>query len=252
MDTRYLEDLSLLKNTFDSGNEVTAILTAITNHSVPSDLCLLDVGIGEGNAILKVVRRLSEIGYVAHLTGVDLHISPQLREAAPSLSSLLQLDYLKYCPSAPFDVVIATQSLYYLDDIKHSLPLLLHHTAPSGVLILTVWSNRCVLFDLYSRFVCSKNGPAICSEFVARELHRLDSSASIELVRSVGTVNIGKWRESDAIRIAAYRILSRTDGVVFDQVKYRAFERHLRGLPEIVARQNGTIIFRRPGPGGVT
>lgn len=249
MDTRYLEDLRLLKSTFDSGNEVTAILTAITNHSVPSDLCLLDVGIGEGNAILKVVSHLSERGYVARLTGVDLHISPQLRAAAPSFSSLLQLDYLKYCPSAPFDVVIATQSLYYLGDIKHSLPLLLHHTATSGVLIITVWSNRCVLFDLHSRFACSKVGLAICSESVASELHRLDSSATIALVRSAGTVNIGKWRESDASRLAAYRILSRTDGVAFDPTKYSAFERHLKGLPDIVTRENGTVIFWRSGPG---
>jgi SAM-dependent methyltransferase len=250
MNRRYVEDLRLLKSTFDNGNEANIIAQAIADNSPKTSLRILDVGIGEGRAVFQVVDKLNTLGFKAELTGVDLHISPELRALAPVNSTLVEQDFIAYPAHEQFDAVIATQSLYYFGERSATLGKLLEHTCPTGTLIVTVWSSRCILHNLHMHLSDTPDAKCISSEDVVDELRLLNTAAHIDHVRSAGTVDLERWVANDAICMAAFRILSRANPHgSFDDAKYRAFSQYLKALPGQMKRENGTVIIRRSSIG---
>lgn len=248
MDNQYQQDLRLLKGTFDPGNEASVIATAIAGGNAKSPLRLLDVGIGEGRAILQATRRLEALGYKILLTGLDLRISTELRDRMPSSSVLVEDDFFQYFCREHFDAVVSTQSLYYFGDTQAALRKLIAHSAPSGCLVVTVWTSRCVLRDLHLHFVSTPGTDCLAAENVADDLRRLDPGATVDLVRTAGRVNLKQWLTSEATCMAAFRILSRAaPKSSFDETRYRAFRKHLAGLPDEMNRENGTVVLRRSG-----
>ena len=248
MDSQYQQDLRLLKGTFDARNEAPVIASAIAGGEASVRLRLLDVGIGEGRAILQATQQLEALGYDVVLTGIDLHISKELRDRMPAGSALIEQNFFEYPHHERFDAVVSTQSLYYLGDRQAALRKLIAHTVPGGCLIVTVWSSRCILRNLHLRFVSTPDTDCLAAEGVADDLHRLDPTAAVDLVRTVGRVNLRRWLTSEATCMAAFRILSRAaPNLSLDEARYTAFCEHLKGLPEEMNRENGTVVLRRRG-----
>lgn len=245
MENRYIADLSLLKSTFDRKNEANIIAEAIARHFTSGNLSILDVGIGEGRAIIEVAEYLTVQGYDVELTGIDLHISNKLRKQAPNNFNLIEKDFFTYAEINKFCVVITTQTLFYLGDVVTALHKLVKHLSTNGCLIITLWTSRCSLFHFHQCIKGSENAITTCAETVTSDLRVINPNATIELVRSVGKIKIEQWRDSDRICRAAYNILARSSQTHhLSESGFQNFKEYLQSLPSEMKRENGTIIFK--------
>ena len=248
MNSIYLEDLRSLKATFNPGNEGPLIAEAVSISMPKGPLRILDVGIGEARSTFRALELLGSQGYAVHLTGLDLHISERVRRLALPGSEFQECDFQLLPFEEVFDVVISTQSLYYLGEWEVSLRKLLSHARPKGCLAVTLWTENCSLHRLHNRFAqCQKNN-LLTAENVAQAAQRQDSSATVRLVRTRGTINVRMWREEARIGAAAFRILSRLEeqGTI-DPVAYGKFSEHIKSLQDEEPRENGTVFVLR-GP----
>jgi SAM-dependent methyltransferase len=248
MDSSYIRDLRLLKSTFSSGNEANVISKSIAGAIAPCRLRVLDVGFGDGRATLQAIRDLTAIGYQVQLTGLDLYISPNLRLDVPDGTELIESDFFEYPIGEQFDVVLCTQSLYYLGDYRLALHKLLQHIRLGGCLLVTIWTGNCLLHDLHTRFVSALDAACITAEDVAIAIRSLSPKGTIELVRTQGSVSIHSWLKTESIGLAAFRVITRAiDWSSIDAVSYAAFCSYLSSLPKCLKRENGTVIFRHQG-----
>ncbi len=248
MGERYLEDLRLLKGTFDSKNESGVVANAIARTTSKIDLRILEVGIGEGRAASQFVTQLTMCGRRVHLTGLDLDISRHVQNRSIGNISLLEMDFAALPLSERFDAVLATQSLYYLGRRDGALRKLIDHIVVDGCLLITVWTANCVLHELHKRFAQTPGAQYVTAEILAEELLAMEERADVDVICTSGQVNLGKWRASEIIRRAAFRMLSRSNmGSKFDEVGYAKFETYLEQLPARARRENGTVILRRAG-----
>lgn len=246
MNAHYMEDLRLLKGTFDPGNEATIIADAIAEFIPKRRIQLLDVGIGEGQATFQAVDSLLSRGWVVHLTGIDLHIPQRIWKYSTASTSLLEADFLSLPATETFDAVIATQSLYYLGNIDAALKKLIAHTVSDGCLLVTAWTNNCILHDLHSYVVQVPELLCLTAEDIAEKLRNMVGDAHITIVRTVGQVDVGKIAGSETLCKAAYRILSRSEEYAeSDMASYVRFKSHLKHLSEHMVRENATVVFQR-------
>lgn len=246
MNSSYIHDLRLLKGTFNPGNEANVVADAIANGTPRGNVRILDVGIGEGRAAFQFVDRLTSRGFAVHLTGIDLHLSREVRERATRNTRLLEMDFSAFPLSETFDAVVATQSLYYLGKRNFALRKLLDHAAPTGCLLVTIWSGNCILHDLHTRFVQMPDAECMTAEDLASELLGMEEDAQVTIVRTVGHVDIAKWLASEVTCRAAFRILSRINrGGDLDGASYDRFKARLQEFPAQMKRENGTVVLRR-------
>lgn len=244
MNSEYNADLRLLKKTFNPGNESAVVANAITSYASVRHLRILDVGIGEGHAAFQLVHLLSDKGFSVHMTGVDRYVSPEARAKAGANIDLWEGDFSSFPTNDGYDAVVATQSLYYLGDTEMALKRLLELTKGCGALIITTWTERCILQKLHNLFSKSTESQTIHTEYIADFLHKLVQNASIRVVRTTGMVDISRWLASEDICQAAFRILSRSEVPrPLGTSGYDAFRSFLVGLPQKVYRENGTLIL---------
>jgi len=154
MELDFHTDLNTLKATFDSSDEAAIYLDAITAHLPVSAIDLLDVGVGVGMSTMTLVHALYSKGYSVGLTMVDPAVPDTRKETLRLNGNLCETDLEHFAPVKPFDVVTATQVLYYLylGDPRSALRRLVAlPRSGGGLLALTTWTENCVLFDLYNR-----------------------------------------------------------------------------------------------------
>lgn len=246
MNSSYLHDLRLFKATFNPGDEADVIAKAVSASLPKGRLRILDVGIGEARSTFRAVEWLNSEGYSIQLTGLDLHISERTRMLAPPDTEFRELAFHLLPPTEVFDVVIATQSLYYLGNWEQSLKKLLLHTKPKGCLLVTIWTDNCTLCRLYNQFRDGHGNRLITAENVSQAAHCMDAAASVQLVHTPGTLNIKAWRDDARISAAAFRILTRSnDDAITNLAAYGPFCQHLTSLQDEELRENGTVVILR-------
>jgi SAM-dependent methyltransferase len=117
----------------------------MSRASVSGRVSILDVGIGTGQSILKICDYLGEKGITASVTGVDVFLPPSSIRAEDPRIQMVQGDFDSEPIPGLFDVVNATQSLYYFPSPADTLTKMLRMARPGGLLTTTVWQSGCIL-----------------------------------------------------------------------------------------------------------
>ncbi|TKJ35672.1 MAG: hypothetical protein CEE38_13745 [Planctomycetes bacterium B3_Pla] len=243
MNSEYHIQLNRLKESFDSANEISVAADAIQKCIPCGELNILDVGIGEGKAAIQLIGRLSRMGYAPRLTGIDIYVPPSLYEKSTHNIKLCEIDFASYPLTEKFDVVVATQSLYYLGSPELALRKLASHTRREGILLVTMWSNRCELYQLHERFCADPDRRKVAVQHAARMLREIDNYATVEVVTTVGKVDFTYWQESEETCLSAFRVLARAESADDpDLSEYAKFRELITVLPLCGKRENGTII----------
>lgn len=242
MNRRYHAHLRLLKRVFDPGDESSAITMGICSRYRPQPLRILDVGVGEGKSSLRVVDALNKQGYDVSFTGLDLYIPPQTLRTVDEKTNWIVGDFCDFAALAgSFDVVIATQSLYYLGEARDALSALAAHGEVDGITVVTVWTSRCILYRIHKEIF-----PETRITF-AEELVDLVGPSDLHpptLLESKGEIGISDLLASESACRAAYEVLARMGpSATLDEGRYSDFRQFLGTLPAVETRENGTILF---------
>jgi SAM-dependent methyltransferase len=231
--------LSLLKQSFEGDNEVTVFVNAIVDRVRSRTISLLDVGVGAGNSTLECLKVLGSLGIEVNATFVGPEVPSDRREVLKAAGELVDLKFEEYHTDARFDVVMITQTLYYLPDLRKAIEKLIACVKPGGLLLITTWSRVCVLYRLYD-VVCRGPRPSYAAEDVRQMVFEATGEIPA-IVYSRGSVKLSMWRDDDAMRAACYMVISRSHEVSSDN-NAGAFWRAICALGNEEERVNGTLI----------
>lgn len=200
--------LALLKQSF-IGSEGDIWIDEVCKKFSQKSLSLLDIGVGSGESINKKLLQLAKCEYKVQLTGIDPHLSNvELAHNLLSNADLYRIRFEDYVPTKVFDVVNATQSLYYLDNLDESLQKMIKIVNRGGLIILTLWSESCIVYRLHNMIFGDKKRP-ITAEVASDLLLKSKELRDIKLIRFDGWVNLAKWKDSPEMLNAALIVISR-------------------------------------------
>lgn len=250
MNAQYLAALEVLKSTFSSGNEAEVILDAVVGSPLPTSLTLLDIGTGLGRSLMDLVSGLRRSGYEVRATAIDVffsdEVSTRLREHGIEIQ---EFDFLQYSPSEPFNLITATQSLYYLKPLQAAIDRMCAFAAVPGLLAITVWSDDCVLRRV-SKAAFAGSADVLSVADVCQLLQNKDAITHLRLVETSGPVATHQWLASRATVQAIASILSRQAAASAGPTAIEHLERIARELRPTESRKN-TVIFGYANPQNV-
>jgi trans-aconitate methyltransferase len=221
-------------------------LDEVRNHFPPQELQIFDVGIGTGESINKKVTRLVQSGYMPHVRGIDPHI--RLDTVKKNVSVPLEVYPMRfedYTSEQTFHVVNATQSLYYLEGLEASLQKMVSMLQTNGLLLITVWSQACVLYRIHTA-VFGKETSVVTAEDVLDELLKNRDVHTIRTVLCEAGVNLQQWSESPTMTNAALEIIARkVKHNINDEIRKQKLLTVLKGRATTEKRVNLMIIVEK-------
>ena len=230
------------------------MIECLTKHFMKGPLRILDVGIGDGRYIGKVVTELDRAGISATVCGVDP--SPASARVVSKLFPAFEVTsqrFEDYYTREVFDVVIATHSLYYVDQAFNCLEKMVQLTKKGGITISVLWSEQCALYKIYKLYKdrCNFNGG---NGFVTAEsaCAYLESLRNVDHVRQEhfhGRIVLSSWRNLPGMSDSACMIFSRDAGIQKNDKVHKEYVTSLRDVlnnfSDIEQRVNGVIfVFR--------
>lgn len=217
-----------------------ADLIASRAHSAVINI--LDVGIGSGEQMYKIATGLEKRGVEARITGIDICIPKSAYAHWKRPVELITQDFSSAQLSSRYEVVNSTQSLYYFVNPVEILRKMLTLVAPSGVLLITVWAEECLLYQLYKKFFYVTGTEDITDRTVISFLGDLVSPDSIKVRYFDGEIDVDAILVSDSSLRAILTILSRQGHISeCDEKILRLAREYLSGLKPIGRRRNAII-----------
>jgi SAM-dependent methyltransferase len=245
MDSAYHESLQLVKGSF-RGTSETPILVELIASSITSTIAkILDVGIGTGEQMSKVSTLLSERGISALITGIDVFV--RQTDGPHGTINFLEGDFATKELPDKYDVVNATQSLYYFHDLDAVLKKMIGLLTSPGTLTLTVWTKECLLNQLYQKFFKESDSEAATDRTVVAALSSLVDPKCIEVRYFDGEIDLNAILHSDSTLQAFLHILSRRGSVrECDKETIQQARNYIAALGNIGRRKNAIISVRLP------
>jgi SAM-dependent methyltransferase len=250
----YFEALQLVKSTFLDGSEKSIVIDCIAKHFKDESLRILDVGIGDGRYIGKIITELDRAGISATVTGIDP--SPASERVVSKFFPAFKVEprrFEDYDTNAVFDIVIATHSLYYVNQAYQCLDKMVKLTRKGGLTIIVLWSELCVLYKLYKLYKerCKLNGGNgfVTIEKAFEHVDSLNDLKGVQLKHFHGRIVLSHWRSLPGILDSACMLFSRDVGL---QKIHKIHKEHIDGLQnalnhfgDIEQRVNGIIFVYR-------
>jgi len=251
----YFEALQQVKSTFLDGSEKSLVINQIVEHFKEGPLRILDMGIGDGRYVGKIVTELSRADMTATVTGIDpLPASERVVHKFFPAFKVEPRRFEDYETNEIFDLVIATHSLYYVDarQVLACVEKMVKLTRKGGLTIFVLWSEQCVLYKLYKLYKerCALNGG---NGFITTEktLNYLKSIKGIKvnLRYFYGRIVLSHWKSWPGVLENACLIFSRDFELhTVDKVR-KEHTKSLRNavdqFGDIEQRVNGVIFVHR-------
>jgi SAM-dependent methyltransferase len=141
--------LATLKTALGPKSEREIISTSVAAALGPGTYRWLDVGMGDGVSLSRILTSLATCGITFEVTGVDpeMPMDPQCVPAKrlEALKCLIE----DFESEGPFDVINVRQSAHYFFDPFATISSLLGKLSIGGVLAVTHWTEDCFLFQLH-------------------------------------------------------------------------------------------------------
>lgn len=247
MQSSYNDSLAKFKSSFLNDTECDVWVEGVTAKVSRGAISVLDIGAGDCDSISRRCALLLQNSITVHLTGIDPCLpGPADRVKPPAGSVLINTFFEDYRPSGDFDVVNATHALYYLSDIPSALLRIVSMAKPGGLVVLTVWTQDCILSKLFRDCFSSAPADVLTAETVLRELDTICEIEDAQLLRSFGDIDLGLWASDDKHLDAAVRVISR--GHVHSEVtpaQRMRLKSALRRYAPVEKRVNGIVVGRK-------
>lgn len=206
----YHTHLSRVKKMFGGTSETRELAFAIARRIAPGSYLLLDVGCGDGTNTQHLMKELRRHGIDVVATGIEL---AELDRADIDGLNVVHQDFMKWGVDNRFDIVVATQSLYYFPRPRRSIDKMLLHTNSGGVCAITVWHRDCLLNYLNEELFHGHTAIDIASLVV-------EYLASHRLVSDIDTIHFEGVFHDDMISDPVYaesliNVISRTHASLF-------------------------------------
>jgi ubiquinone/menaquinone biosynthesis C-methylase UbiE len=243
----YLKSLKRIKESFLGGSEVGLIIDGIEKNSNTNNIALLDVGIGKGKFLKKVITTLKDRGFNFRIWGVD-PVKERLsvaRRVFPG-ANLFNKKFEEFKTKEKFDVINLTQSFYYLKNKEQMLEKISSMLNEGGVLIITLWSKNDDLCKLNNLLFGKGNIYNYSSEEALNLVRKNKSFSKADIKYFKGKVNFGLWKEQDqnlegGLNVLARKKISQVD---LPSMKTKLIK-ELKGFNEIGNRINGVVIAKK-------
>jgi len=205
---------------------------------------MLDVGIADGSSAIKVMAAFADRGVRLDLTGVDPHI-PATAYSQDWIYSpkLMVASFDEFEPRCRYDVVNATQSLYYLGKLDTALRKLVSLLSRDGVLAITIWDDGCILKILHDRYL-SPRDPAPGPKDIANALSGiLPPTYTTQTYYFEGPIALNGFTDEGRLEESVIDI-ARRSAHVSNRARMLAYT-YIRSLGPTSVRRN-TIIVASP------
>jgi SAM-dependent methyltransferase len=243
----YLASLKKIKESFLGGSEINLIAEGIRNNTNTNNISLLDIGIGKGKFLKKIIIKLEEKGFNFKIWGVD-PVKEKLivaKKVFPN-SILFNKKFETFRTKEKFDVINLTQSFYYLKNKDQMLKKIYDLLNEGGVLILTLWSEKDDLCKLNNSLFGKENFYNYTSEKAFNLIKRNKIFKNFYKKTFNGKVNFDLWREHDQNLEGALNVLSRQEVSKKNlPLLKEKLKKELKKLGHIGKRINEVIIAKK-------
>jgi len=213
VDETYTNDLLRLKAAFKGISETPILARIIEQAAVSGSVRILDVGTGTGVSIQKVCDCLCKAGITSIVTGIDLFLPPESFRINDARIFFLQGDFNTFTTDETYDVVNATQMLYYFPRLKETLLRMIRLVRPGGILAATVWCSDCILYQVHKTFfISASSGPVLDEAAVQRHFSELQKGGQANIEFFSGPIDLNNFLEDEASIQSFLNIVSRQSG----------------------------------------
>lgn len=250
----YFEALQLVKSSFLDGSEKGIVVDRIINHFKGGSLRLLDVGIGDGRYVGKIVSDLGRAKLSCSVVGVDpLPASERVVAKLYPDFRVISKRFEDFQTDEKFDMVIATHSLYYVTQVNDCIKRMVGFTKDGGLTIFVLWSDQCTLFKIYRQYKerCNINGGNgfVTAEKARSSLESMVGVESIDVDSFNGRLLLSHWKSLPGILESACMVFSRDAALRTDHQINREHTENLRVIlnqfQEVEPRVNGVIFVKK-------
>ena len=205
----YKSCLNEFKKSMEGGSEFEMLIDGISKNIPTNRIRWLEIGIGDGHYLKKIVNRLEMMGYVIEVTGVDCS-KESTREAKKIFpnSQIINQDFLDISLEGKFDVCSFNQSIYYFHNKRQVIDKCKENLAEGGLIVNVCWSDKDSIYKYHKKVF----GEWTLGGFSSEDFINLVSSyadlnvAYDELFK--GRVNFGLWRNKSSL-IKNLQVISR-------------------------------------------
>jgi SAM-dependent methyltransferase len=245
MDSQFQDGLRALKASFCGRSETPLLAREIASRAASSAISILDVGTGDGQSIIKVAGLLSECGIHSSVTGLDQCIPSGASTIADTFTyQPLQGDFHAFESPQLYDVVNATQCLYYFSSPRDALRKMLDLTKPGGLTTVTLWADNCALLEI-AQFLGRWSGARLfTADHVVTLAHSLGLCDVVQVAFS-GPVSIAQWLESDALPHILTVVARASAPLRLSSEQIGTISTFLRSLGPCATRRNEVLVLRR-------
>jgi len=241
----YTKSLNSLKNTFLGGSERNIWIKAISDHFPQKRLRFLDIGTGDGKSLEKTINHLHyQRRYEIELAAIDPLLDGLKRVSATFPSAkIVHSTFENYESDLRFDIVNATQSVYYIINKLQALQKMIQYTQSRGLIIITLCSRECILSKLHYDVMGLNSDLWVNAEDIYELLKKQNGIENVQIEFFQGEVDLTSWKTSREILEMAYEIIAR--GGLSTVSKLDSFAQALCNYKDIETRINGIIIGQR-------
>ena len=203
----YEECLKEFKKSLIGGSEFDILIKGITENISTNRIRWLDIGIGDGHYLKKMVSALEVKGFVVEVTGIDVD-ERSVKEAQKIFPSgkIIQGDFLNGDLEGKFDVFSLNQAIYYFHNKNLVIEKCLKNLAEGGLLICVCWSEKDKIFQFHQAVF----GKWTLGTFNSEDFKELISKYSdLKIVYDrlfEGRVDFGLWKNPSNLEKNLYVI----------------------------------------------
>lgn len=237
--------LATLKTALGPKSEREIISALVADTFDPGAYRWLDVGMGDGVSVSRILESLAIQGVTFEVTGVDPEMPDGVQCPPAKRFQYKKCPIEEYEFGALFDVINVRQSAHYFSDPIGTLRDLRGKLSPGGGLIVTHWTEDCFLFQLHN-LIAEELGvrpSAIALSELGTQLHA--SPDAVQTITVVDTIDLGAVLGDERILDATLRIAARRLPVdeLSNASRVRLVARMGTNWPKAAQRANGVMLL---------
>ena len=241
--------LAKLKGALGPSSERDLICASVAAALPPGFYSWLDVGVGDGNSLSRILEELASLGYAFDAHGIDPE-APEGLTCDAAITFETRKAPIEDCDFAlPFDVINVRQSAYYFSDLAGVFRKLTQALSPRGVLMVTHWAEGCFLFQLHDQIARELGQPTEQLGVTDLARHIADGGVLTSRVSIVtDTIDLNAVLGDPTLLDATLRIAARKLPIseLSEIGKARLVKAINEEWPKQAARVNGVITLTPP------